>query len=51
MGRKATGRTTKLIRVPVRFENQVKKLIEYLRIQEKENRSSKEISQDASATL
>lgn len=52
MGRKATGRTTKLVRVPVRFENQVKKLIEYLIIQEqKENRNSKEISQDASATL
>ncbi len=35
MGRKATGRTTKLIRIPVRFENQVKKLIESLIIQEK----------------
>lgn len=42
MGRKSTGRTTKLIRIPVRFENQVKKLIEYLKIQEKKEINRKQ---------
>lgn len=42
MGRKPTGRTTKLIRIPVRFENQVKKLIEYLKIQEQKELNRKE---------
>lgn len=37
MGRKATGRSTKLIRVPIRFENQVKELIELLKKQEEQN--------------
>ncbi len=42
MGRKPTGRTTKLIRIPVRFENQVKKFIEYLKIQEQKEFNRKE---------
>ena len=31
MGRKPTGRTTKLVRVPIRFEREVKALIASLR--------------------
>ncbi|MGF1535358.1 MAG: hypothetical protein ACFB4J_02570 [Elainellaceae cyanobacterium] len=34
MGRKPTGRTTKLVRVPIRFEAQVKALILRLKAQE-----------------
>ncbi|NJM74216.1 MAG: hypothetical protein HC862_31395 [Scytonema sp. RU_4_4] len=37
MGRKATGRSTKLIRVPIRFEKQIKELIEWLKEQDKQN--------------
>ncbi len=35
MGRKATGRTTKLIRVPIKFEEEVKAFINSLKERDK----------------
>ena len=44
MGRKPTGRTTKLIRVPIKFEQEVKDFIASLKEQEQNKKTtSKEI--------
>ncbi|MEM9509336.1 MAG: hypothetical protein AAGA16_16890 [Cyanobacteria bacterium P01_E01_bin.35] len=44
MGRKPTGRTTKLIRVPIKFEQEVKDFITLLKEQDQNKKTtSKEI--------
>ena len=41
MGRKPTGRSTKLMRVPTRFENLIKELIKWLKEQDQQNNNEK----------
>ncbi len=40
MGRKPTGRTTKLIRVPIKFEQEVKAFIAFLKERDKDNKKA-----------
>ncbi len=45
MSKKATGRTTKLMRIPIRFESEVKNFIEKLKSLEKQKENTRSETQ------